>query len=137
MKSGQGCKQSSHLRLLTECFILVVFAMFGEPFNLVTNVRLPYFLEHWMIVTTKQLFLLQELLAKWRQSFVKNSFKKTLFLSKSSKFCTYWTIWIGSNFTSMWSKYISNNVRRDFYLLRAHGLIIFIKNKTCTSRAHN
>ena len=35
-------------------------------------------------------------------------------LSKSSKFCIIQTIRFCSNFTSMWSKYLSNNVWRDF-----------------------
>ena len=38
------------------------------------------------------------------------------FLSKSLKFCLAWTIRFCSNFTSMWSKYLSNNVWRDFRL---------------------
>ena len=37
-------------------------------------------------------------------------------MSKSSKFCTFWAIQFGSNFASKWSKYVSNNVRRDFRL---------------------
>ena len=36
------------------------------------------------------------------------------FLLKSSKFCIFRTMRFCSNFTSMWSKYFSNNVRRDF-----------------------
>ena len=38
------------------------------------------------------------------------------FLSKSSKFRVVWTVQFCSNFTSMWSKYLSNNVWRDFRL---------------------
>ena len=37
-------------------------------------------------------------------------------LSKSSRFHVLWTIRFCSNFTSMWSKYFSNNVWRDFWL---------------------
>ena len=36
---------SSNLRLLIECFILVGSAIFGAIFNLVTSVGLPYCLE--------------------------------------------------------------------------------------------
>ena len=62
-------------------------------------------------------FQLQKRLTKWRQHFVKNGFKKLVFLlSKSSKFRVVWTIQFYSNFTSMWSKYLSNNVWRDFRL---------------------
>ena len=47
------------------------------------------------------------------------------FLSKSSKFCIVWTIGFCSNFTSMWSKYLSNNVWRDFKL-QMSALVIII-----------
>ena len=50
---------------------------------------------------------------KWYQCFVK---MVNNFWSKSSKFCILWTIRFCSNFTSMWSKYLSNNVWRDFRL---------------------
>ena len=43
-------------------------------------------------------------------------FKKNPFLSKSWKFRVIWTIRFCSNFTSMWSKYLPNNVWRDFKL---------------------
>ena len=43
-----------------------------------------------------------------------NVFEKLWFLSKTSKLCTFWTIRFGSNFPSMWSKYVSNNVQREF-----------------------
>ena len=62
------------------------------------------------------MFQLQKRLPKWRQSFVKIGFKKPGFLSKNSKFCIFRTIRFCSNFTSMWSKYVSNNVWRDFQL---------------------
>ena len=39
-----------------------------------------------------------------------------LFLSESSKFCTFLTIRFGSNNASMWSKYVSNNIWRDLKL---------------------
>ena len=39
------------------------------------------------------------------------------FLSKSSKFCIFLTIRFGSNFTSMWTKHVSNNVGRDIIRL--------------------
>ena len=51
---------------------------------------------------------------KWRQHFVKNG---QPFFSKSLKFCIVRIIQFCSNFTSMWSKYLSNNVWRDFRLL--------------------
>ena len=38
------------------------------------------------------------------------------FLPKSSKCCMFCTIQFCSNFTSMWSKYLPNNVWRDFRL---------------------
>ena len=41
---------------------------------------------------------------------------KPAFLLKSSKFRIVWTIQFCSNFTSMWSKYLSNNVWRDLRL---------------------
>ena len=57
-------------------------------------------------------------LPKWRQLFVKNGYKKPVFLvSKSSKFCVVWTIWFCSNFTSIWYKhFFLRNVWRDFRL---------------------
>ena len=51
------------------------------------------------------------------QRFVKNGFKKPVFLSKSSKFCVVWTIWFCSNSTSMWYKHSLWNMCRDFRLL--------------------
>ena len=59
------------------------------------------------------MFQLQERLSKWRQRFAKNGFKKSVFFffcQKNSKFCTFWTIRFSSNFVTMWSKYVSNNV---------------------------
>ena len=41
---------------------------------------------------------------------------KPRFLTKTSKFRVVWTIQFCSNCTSMWSKYLSNNVWRDFRL---------------------
>ena len=43
-------------------------------------------------------------------------FLKNRFLSKSKRFHVVWTIQFCSNFTRMWSKYLSNNVWRDFRL---------------------
>ena len=40
----------------------------------------------------------------------------TIFCQKSSKFCIFRTMRFCSNFTSMWFKYLSNNVWRDFRL---------------------
>ena len=82
------------------------------------------------------MFQLQKRLPKWSQRFFKNGFKKKRFfclfvclfvcfcflffvffvLFKSSKFHVVWTIPFCSNSTSMWSKYLSNNVWRDFRL---------------------
>ena len=45
----------------------------------------------------------------------KMGLKKSIVLSKSSKFCTFRTIRFCSNFASMWFKYVSNNVWRGFY----------------------
>ena len=36
--------------------------------------------------------------------------KNFFFWSKSSEFCTFWSKRFGSNFASMWSKYVSYNV---------------------------
>ena len=48
------------------------------------------------------------------------------FLSKSSKFCIVRTIRIYSNFTSMWSKYLSNNVWRDYRLpMSASAMVMY------------
>ena len=43
-------------------------------------------------------------------------FWKKKLSSKSSKFCAFWRIRFGSKFASMWFKYVSNNVWRDFRL---------------------
>ena len=58
------------------------------------------------------MFQLHKRLPKWRERFVKNGLKKKRFLSKSSKFRVVWTIQF-----CLWSKYLSNNVWRDFRLL--------------------
>ena len=42
---------------------------------------------------------------------------KMALLLKSSNFLSFRTVRFGSNFASMWSKCVSNNVRRDFRLL--------------------
>ena len=56
-------------------------------------------------------------------------FKKLGFLSKSSKFCTFWTIRVGSTFASMWSKYVSNYVKRDFRIpLSAFATVVLMAN---------
>ena len=66
------------------------------------------------------------------------------FLSYSSKFCTVRPIWFCSNFTSMWSKYLSNNYvfpqcaelagalrgRRHFSPCRRNGLFPFYLGAT-------
>ena len=62
------------------------------------------------------MFQLQIPLPKWRQRFDCNSCKNPGFLFKSSQFCIFLTIQFCSNFTSMWSKDVSNNVGRDFRL---------------------
>ena len=59
------------------------------------------------------MFQSQKRLSKWRQHIVK--MVNHLF-SKSSKFCIVRTVRFCSNFTSMWSKYLSNSVWRDFRL---------------------
>ena len=52
----------------------------------------------------------------------------TIFLSKSSKFCIVRTIRFCSNSTSMWSKYLSNNVWRNFRLpMSASEMVYNIK----------
>ena len=62
----------------------------------------------------KLLFQLHKRLAKWRPSLVKNCIRKVTFLSKNSNFFTFRTIRFGSNLPSMWSKYVSNTVCRNF-----------------------
>ena len=57
------------------------------------------------------MFHSQERLPKWCQHFVKIV---NHFLSNTTKFCMVQTIRFCSNSTSMWSKYLSNNVLRDF-----------------------
>ena len=42
--------------------------------------------------------------------------KKNVFLSKSSKFPTVWTLRFCSNFTNMWYKHFLRNLWRDFRL---------------------
>ena len=50
-----------------------------------------------------------------------------IFLPKSSIFCTVRTIQFCSNYTSMWSKYLSNNVWRDFRLpMSASAMVTWI-----------
>ena len=46
------------------------------------------------------------------------------FLLKSSKFCIFHTIRFCSNFNSMWSKYLLNNVWRDFWLPMSGSVMI-------------
>ena len=47
----------------------------------------------------------------------KNEFKRFWLIVKKLKFYTFRTIRFGSNFASMWSKYVSNNVWRNFRLV--------------------
>ena len=58
----------------------------------------------------KQLFQLHKRLSKWRPLFVKNGFKKPSVFVKKLKLRVVWTLQFCSNFTSMWSKYLLNNV---------------------------
>ena len=55
-----------------------------------------------------------------------NPFSKMInhFLPKRSKLCIFPTIRICSNFTSMWSKWLSNNVWRDFRLPMSASVMI-------------
>ena len=55
-------------------------------------------------------------LPKWRQRFVKNTFKISIFCQKAQIFGTFWAIRFGSIFPSMWYKYVSNNVWGDLRL---------------------
>ena len=54
---------------------------------------------------------------KWRQLFVKNSYTKSVYLSKSSKFRLVWTIRFCSNFASIWYKHFFKGMYgKDFRL---------------------
>ena len=77
------------------------------------------FLEHWKIVVWK-LILYHETSAtetscKMASTLCHKWFKKILrFLSKSSKYCTYWTIQSASNCARMVSKYVSKRLETAF-----------------------
>ena len=79
------------LRLLTECFVLVGYAMFGATFNLVTRVGL--FLENRKngclkinSLLTNNCFIYRNILKNGVNTLSKMFFKRTRFLSKSSDF---------------------------------------------------
>ena len=109
------------LRLLTECFILIVSAMFGAT---LTWLHVSDYHNFWNLKNSSLKInslplndcfshtnVLQNgvsALSKW--------FLKThiFFLSKSLNFCSFRTIGFGSKFESMWSKYVSNNLWGDF-----------------------
>ena len=63
--------------------------------------------------------------------------KKQVFLPKSTKFCIVPTIQFCSNFTSMWSKYLSNNVWRDFRLPMSALAMVAGKSINCKFTAKN
>ena len=46
------------------------------------------------------------------------------FCQKAQKFVWFWTIGFYSNFTSMWSKYFSNNVWSDFKILMSASAVV-------------
>ena len=103
-------------------FILVAFAMFGAI------LYYPGYTTTIIFGTLKDGSLkisnlpLNNCFSYWNvlQNGVKALWKMILFLffffSKSSKFCTFPVILYGFNFASMWSKYVSCNIRRDFTL---------------------
>ena len=121
-------KKKSHIpRIFVECSLrLIGSAMFGDTFNLVTRVGLPYFLERWKMIVFKlivqhQIIVLvtetsskvaSTLCQKWLTIFCQKAEILYSLESRTIRFC--------SNFTSMWSKYLSNNVWRDFRLNFQH-----------------
>ena len=100
------------LRLLTECFILLVgSAMFGATFNLVTR-RVIHVSECHNFRKLKdsglkinrlplKIVLLRNYLQNSVNVLSKMVLKKLGFLLKGSKFCTFWTIRVASYFASM------------------------------------
>ena len=97
--------------------------MFGATFHLFTHVELPLFLKRRKMVVWKSIVSLAlNNCFSYRNVFqngvnsLSKMIEKTWFFVKSSKFCILRTIRFCSNFTSMWSKYLSNNVWRDFRL---------------------
>ena len=83
------------------------------------QVRSAVFLKHWKIVFKLICYLLASNNCFSHRNVFQNGVKTltkclTIFLSKSSRFCTFRAIRFSSNFTSMWFKYLSNNVWRDF-----------------------
>ena len=76
------------------------------------------------MIYIKQLFQSQKHLPKLRQ----HSKMVNHFLSISSIFCIVRTIRFCSNFTSMWFKYLSNNVWSDFRLsMSASAMVLHIE----------
>ena len=100
--------------------------MFDATFNFhVSDQRIIWNAERWQSAnqlqfSIQQLFQLQIRLPKLCRSFVKISSNNYGFLSKSLKFSDHrpkvLTIQFCSNFTSMQSKHVPNNVGRDFRL---------------------
>ena len=93
-----------------ESLILIRSAMFGATFNLVTRVRIPYFVETLKdgsleinSLALNNCFSYRNVFQNSVNAFVKNGLKKPVFFfSKSSQFRVVWTIQFCSNFTSMW-----------------------------------
>ena len=100
------------LRLLTEFFMLVS-AIFVPMFNLKIGRSLNNCFSYRNVLQLASKMVL----------------KDSIFLSKSSKLCAFRTIRYGSNFASMWSKYLSSNVWKDLrlpvpVLQRYHGRVL-------------
>ena len=74
------------LTILTECFMLVRYAMFSSTFYLITRVGLPWFLEPWVIVVCVKInslpfnkcFRFQKVLQNGANALSQNGFKNSV-----------------------------------------------------------
>ena len=111
------------LRLLTECFILVVWIL---TVNLLTVYQLNNRFSYWNVLQNgvnvlskngyEKLFFFVK---KLKILFILDHI---FFLSKSSKFYSFWTIWFGPNFASIFPKYTYQIVYGKTFDLRCQNL---------------
>ena len=110
--------------------------MFDATFNLLTSVRLPYCLEHWKMAVFKlkvwhqTIISATETSSKMATTLLQKWFQKWVFV-KTSKFCIFQSIRFCSNFISLFSKYLSNNVWRYFRLPMSAIAIVAWKSFSC------
>ena len=95
------------LRLLIGRFILVGSAIYPGYTCWITIIfgKLKYGSLKINILPLNYCYSHRKRLTKWRQRFVKNGFKRSLtrFFIQKLKFCTFWAVRFGSNFSSMYS----------------------------------